>query len=45
MDQHGEAERTRHKNNDTMSEAKKRAIWKSKRYSRQSRYTHKINTN
>lgn len=38
MDRIAEAERKRHKNNDTMSEAKRRSLWKGKRYSRQVRY-------
>ena len=35
LDKVNEAERQRHKNNDTMSDAKKKAIWRSKRYSTQ----------
>lgn len=38
LDKQNEAERTYHKNNDTMSEAKKKATWRSKRYSRQLTY-------
>ena len=38
VDARNEAERKRHRNNDTMSEAKKKAVWKSKRYSRQLTY-------
>ena len=33
-----EAERLRHRNNDTMSDAKRKAMWRSKRYSRQLTY-------
>lgn len=39
-----EAERKHHESNDTMSDAKKRALWKSKRYSRQQTYLRKIDT-
>lgn len=38
LDARNEAERKRHRNNDTMSEAKKKAVWRSKRYSRQLTY-------
>ena len=38
MDWIAEAERQRHRNNDTMSESKKKAVWRSKRYSRQLTY-------
>lgn len=35
LDKHNQAVRSRHKNNDTMSDSKKKAIWRSQRYSRQ----------
>ena len=38
LDERNAAERTRHKNNDTMSEAKKKSMWRVKRYQRQVRY-------
>ena len=38
IDKLNDAERTRHKNNDTISEAKRRSLWKGKRYQRQVRY-------
>lgn len=38
VDARNEAERQRHRNSDTMSEAKKKATWRSKRYSRQLTY-------
>lgn len=44
LDKRNEAERTYHKSQDTMSDAKKRALWKSKRYQRQLTYPKKINT-
>ena len=39
IDERNDAERIRHRNNDTMSEAKKKAVWRSKRYSRQLMYS------
>ena len=36
LDERNEAERKYHKSNDTMSDAKRKANWRSKRYSRQS---------
>lgn len=44
LDEKNHAERLRHQSNDTMSNAKKKSIWKGKRYSRQIRYTRKIDT-
>ena len=38
VDARNEAERIRHRSNDTMSDAKKKAAWRSKRYSRQLTY-------
>lgn len=38
LDERNEAERQYHKNNDTMSDAKRKANWRSKRYSRQLTY-------
>ena len=38
LDERNAAEREIHQRNDTMSEAKKRATWRSKRYSRQLTY-------
>ena len=38
LDERNEAERTFHKSNDTMSDAKRKALWRSKRYSRQLTY-------
>lgn len=38
LDERNAAERTYHKNNDTMSEAKKKSMWRGKRYQRQVRY-------
>ena len=38
VDAKNKAERQRHQNNDTMSDAKKKASWRSKRYSRQLTY-------
>lgn len=38
LDERNEAERKFHQSNDTMSEAKKKAGWRSKRYSRQLTY-------
>ena len=38
LDRQNENERQFHKNNDTMSDAKKKASWRSKRYSRQTAY-------
>ena len=44
IDDINKAERVRHQSNDTMSEAKKRHVWRSKRYSRQLTYQNRINT-
>ena len=38
IDRRNEAERKHRQSNDTMSEAKRRAVWRSKRYSRQVNY-------
>lgn len=38
LDERNEAERKYHKSNDTMSDAKRKANWRSKRYSRQLMY-------
>ena len=38
LDEKNEAERRYHQSNDTMSDAKKKANWRSKRYSRQLMY-------
>ena len=38
MDELNDAERTYRQRNDTMSEAKKKSLWRSKRYSRQLMY-------
>lgn len=38
LDERNKAERAFHRNNDTMSEAKKKSWWRSKRYSRQLTY-------
>ena len=39
LDTINEAERKHHQNNDTMSDAKKKAVWRSRRYSRQLTYS------
>ena len=38
LDKRNAAERSYHKSNDTMSDAKKKSLWRSKRYSRQLTY-------
>ena len=43
LDERNEAERQYNRNNDTMSEAKKKAVWRSKRYSRQLTYNKSTN--
>ena len=38
VDARNEAERRHHRNNDVMSDAKKKIVWRNKRYSRQLTY-------